>query len=378
MESSYKINLLRFPNEIVLEIAAWLGIGDISHLVQSCRRFTHLLNGYMYKRDVRDNNAYSLFWACGGCVWSGNDRCHQTARHAIAAGADVDISWARQGDFSTSSFRLVVAHPPRRTSPMLLAAVKGDTELTQLLVEAGASIDLEPSPGFPPIVMAIVASRKTMVEYLIGRKVNLRVRSAMGFGPVATAALKNELAILALLLSAVEDADEAGYSEWSALYTAVVCREEEAVRILLKSDKLDPNRLHGASSGDTALIMACSNGSLKCVELLCNDKRTNMNLRGRNGRGIPAIEMAIAGSYWDVALCLVRSGRLQQGRWGRCFKSLCCNGSVEAMKVAEELIWRANMTNSLASRYKKVALKYGHVQLQGLVDAKLAEWKCKQ
>ncbi len=87
------MSLLRFPNEITLEIAVWLDICDIKHLVHSCRRFARLLHEYLYKRDVCEKNAFSLFWACKNSDRSGPGWHYQTASYAIAAGADVNIAW---------------------------------------------------------------------------------------------------------------------------------------------------------------------------------------------------------------------------------------------------------------------------------------------
>lgn len=150
-----------------------------------------------------------------------------------------------------------------------------------------------------------------MVEYLIERKVKLQVKSVIGYGPLATIVIRNDLEILALLLSAVEDADEAWYSGMSAVYLAATYSHDRALQMLLRSDKLDPNRTCLGSAGDTALARTCVNGNLRCAELLCNDKRTNINFMG--GNGVPAIQNAIVYGHWDAALCLIRSGRLQQG-----------------------------------------------------------------
>lgn len=248
--------------------------------------------------------------------------------------------------------------------------------MAQLLVEAGANIDLELSRGFSPIIIAISLAHNEMVQYLIEQKANIQVTSKYRTGPLTEAVIRGDLGILALLLSAVDDADEMACSRITAIFQAVSCNKPAILEMTLRSDKLDPNRVCVRTLARTALVRACERGKLKCVELLCNDKRTNINFFDVTSAS--PIQTAIDGAHWDVALCLIRSGRLQQGRWGRYFKSLCRDGRVGALGVAEELIRRANMTKSIASRWKMAALQYRRPQLQKMIGAKLAEWKWRQ
>ena len=80
-------------------------------------------------------------------------------------------------------FPLISYPPPERISPILLATTRDDTRMAQLLVEAGANIDLELSRGFSPIIIAISLAHKEMVQYLIEQKANLQVTSKYGDWP---------------------------------------------------------------------------------------------------------------------------------------------------------------------------------------------------
>ncbi|KAJ6787142.1 hypothetical protein PWT90_10725 [Aphanocladium album] len=76
---------------------------------------------------------------------------------------------------------------------------------------------------------------------------------------------------------------------------------------------------------------------------------------------------------WDIALYLLKIGRLQQDSWGGTFGDLCAKNTHRATDIAQEMICRVYMTDERTREWKDIASRHGKYWLHDVIDAKHEE-----
>lgn len=168
------MKLIRLPNEIILEIASELSLRDVNSLLRTSRRFASLLNRYLYHRDVRHHAAYSLFWACENSkAIPRRHSYYRTVEHAIAAGADVNMSWhynhADWLRWAPDSLAQWIHYHEYDVIfgpiwPIALATLLDDRRMISLLVGAGADMNLSPGPGLAAVIVSVLFQKRKSLE----------------------------------------------------------------------------------------------------------------------------------------------------------------------------------------------------------------------
>ncbi|EGX90155.1 ankyrin repeat-containing protein, putative [Cordyceps militaris CM01] len=261
-----------------------------------------------------------------------------------------------------------------------------DTALPWILLEAGSRIDYAPCPGFPPIIVAVLSGRCRMTKFLIEKGAKLNVWTPDGDGPLAAAVYVNSAECVEALLAVLEDADEKDAiedineeesSRPTALIRAAGGNHEGFVRRLLGRAEVNPNRMWIRDEGPwlTPLTVACIMDSVACVQLLCQDGRTD--LKRMDSYTATALLTAVRKASWDVAFYLLGLERLRQHRWrevGEFLFSLSPGYRYDARAVefATELIRRVHMTDEIATSWKQIATGSGNRHIVKLIDLELA------
>lgn len=111
-----------------------------------------------------------------------NNRNYAVAKLLIEKGAQVNAAEKQHGQ-----------------SPLMMAAVQGDAEMTKLLLEAKADVKQESAIGFTPLMYAIVEGNKACVELLLKNGADLQHRSKNGTTPVQLAERLKKPELAALL-----------------------------------------------------------------------------------------------------------------------------------------------------------------------------------
>lgn len=115
------MSLLRLPNEIIFHIASYLKCdGHVNVLMQTTRRFYHLLNPYFYRNNIRHSHCSALKWA---------------ARHGI-----ISVAQKMFQEGAPARYFLDRRHP---WSSIVTAASYGHDAVVKLCLEWSA----DPDPG---------------------------------------------------------------------------------------------------------------------------------------------------------------------------------------------------------------------------------------
>jgi hypothetical protein len=140
----------------------------------------------------------------------------EIAEILIRAGADIDMP-DRYG-----------------ATPLHFAAAGGDFEITDLLLYYNAAIDQKTDDGITPLIAAISTGADNIADLLIQNGANMEARSKDGFTPFLTAAALGDTLALDLLLKYKIDLYEVNNDGFTALDLAIASNQPETVRYLLR------------------------------------------------------------------------------------------------------------------------------------------------
>ncbi len=237
-----------------------------------------------------------------------------TVRALIAGGADVNaaqgdgmtaLHWAAFHDDLELARVLIDAKadvgPTTRIGhirPLSMAATNGSAAMIDLLVEAGAVVNLATSTGATPLMAAATAGSVDAVRRLVdqGAFVNAR-ETANGQTALMFAAWENRGDVIALL---IDRGAHVGLTSW------LVSMIEP--RLDADGNPLPPNRPRapGANSvmgGMTALLVAARDGQLEAVRALVEGGAQVDQVAG--GDGSSPMVIAIANGHYTVAKYLL-------------------------------------------------------------------------
>jgi ankyrin repeat protein len=227
-------------------------------------------------------------------------------RRLLARGADVNarsVAVAKVADNGYGTRCSVVRYEKQETAsglddlnlddkievePLHVAAILGSVQIIELLLQAGADVNAESSPGMlTPISMATHNGHKEAVPLLIaaGGNVNCKV-SDKQCTPLHLAAEHGDLAIGKMLLDAgaevdAEDRDGLSPLHWAAEY------DESAMIELLLQHKASVDK-KGAEQNVTPLILAIRYSDAMAVERLLT---AGANVNAESGQGGPVHEV---------------------------------------------------------------------------------------
>jgi ankyrin repeat protein len=236
---------------------------------------------------------------------------------AASAGRNLNVQHRETGD---SLLTLAIRHSTREFVEALLAAgcdpnfkktctsalgetvIRGDRELVQLLLDAGAQVDAREEEGDTPLMYAAAKGNVEVVKQLLAAGANPKAKDRYGTSALVSAAEKGHRDVCDILmpLSSPSDRERAaliaelkGHAEWIT----------EMKRLLLASGKGDEETVRQAvlsgmpvdalSANGTTLLMAAANeGRLELLQLLIS-KGANVNRK--NASGDYALSYAAAG-----------------------------------------------------------------------------------
>ncbi|CAG8900252.1 unnamed protein product [Penicillium egyptiacum] len=244
------------PNEIVALIAEFLDDEYcINALLQTCRKFSLLLNPSLYKFNVRYSHACALEWAA-------KNGYEATTRYTLEAGASPNATHYEEW------------------LPMALACIHGHEVVVRLLLDHGVnpnsteswlqdpSIEAQSDDEGCPLILAAGRGHENVVRLLISYGVSPDIRCkgthGLDISPLSIAARQGHLSIVKPLVSLGCDVHIEGWSGSSILADAAYGGHCGVVQFLLETN---PD-LESPQTASEALLRAAEGGHLETVEFL--------------------------------------------------------------------------------------------------------------
>ncbi|KAL2609562.1 hypothetical protein R1flu_028135 [Riccia fluitans] len=192
-------------------------------------------------------------------------------RHLVARGEIDDVRFVIQRR----------SHPNKpddqtgRTA-LHIAAASGNVDMVEMLLEAGAIVDVVSKSGQTPLLEAVYMGHFEIVLSLLGRGASTEAKNSIGWTAIHLAASWNHVDIVSLLIEKGAELEAADREGRTALHSAVTEGHVECVKLLLEAGA-DPDAR--SLDGRTALYRAAAKGDEVLAELLlewgaCKDLKT--------------------------------------------------------------------------------------------------------
>ena len=189
-------------------------------------------------------------------------------------------------------------------SPLLRASISGKPAVVKMLVEAGAGVRVTDNQGLTCLALASCFGRTETVRYLAGLKeVDVNYLGDEGFTALHWAGQKNHPEVVQVLIDAgadIEVKDEEGYSPLlrvskSGALNVVKMLVEAGADVCVTDNK-----------GRTCLIFAAHKGHTETVRYLVGLKDVDVNQSG--DEVCSALRRAVVGNHADVVQVLIDAG----------------------------------------------------------------------
>ncbi|KAJ7154153.1 hypothetical protein C8R46DRAFT_1118835 [Mycena filopes] len=195
-------------------------------------------------------------------------------------------------------------HPRRAESSTALqgAALDGDEERVNLLLERGADVNAPTEPYGSSLQAASVAGHYPVVCLLLAYGADVNSQSGIYGTALRAASLAGHADVVFLLVENGADIDTEGGTEGGALAAALSCGREEVAELLIERGA---NVNGPGARGWTVLGLAAGNGHLEIARLLLQ-KGANVNAHSAANK--TAVRAALCGGHARIASLLIEEG----------------------------------------------------------------------
>ena len=199
----------------------------------------------------------------------------------------------------------IEAKDPCGQSPLHCASEKGEIAIVKVLVEAGAEVCARDNYGNTCLKCAACYGHTETVRYLVGLKeVDVNQRDCMGCTALRSTAGTVHADVVEVLIDAgadIEAKDDVGYSpiRWACIHGYIA-----VVKVLLKAGA---KVCHADNEGDyTCLDLAANNGRTETVRYLASLREVDVNHQGFQNR--TALHIAVSNGRVNVVEVLIDAG----------------------------------------------------------------------
>lgn len=155
---------------------------------------------------------------------------------------------------------------PFYSTPLMFAAIRGDSEFAELLIESGAKVNDQTSMSkINPLLLAALVRSPSTAQVLLDGGADPLAEDKRGDTALHYAAVQGTHEILNLLLDASVDPDTPGHRDLTALHNAALFGQRKIVESLLERGA-NPNEL--GEFNVSALYLAAGAGQAEIVEAL--------------------------------------------------------------------------------------------------------------
>jgi len=192
------------------------------------------------------------------------------------------------------------------SNPLYNAVGKGNLELVDLLVRAGADLSYRGGKGdekFTILINGILSKSAPVVKYLLQKGVNIDELDNRDFSAVGVAASLSLNDIVKVLVDAGADINQKqGEFKQTLIMLALHDDNTELVKYLINKG-VDVKAQ--AKDGETALYLAASYGNIEAADALL---RAGADIDKENSNGFSPLFRAIQKEKTDMALYLISKG----------------------------------------------------------------------
>ena len=206
-------------------------------------------------------------------------------------------------EHGTLPLEAAAQHSYAQTTALHVAARNGNTTLLEMLLDAGAPVDIPDSSSETPLHAAARENQPGAAAFLLGRGADVDKRSSeLKFTPLHYAAEYGGTAVATLLLEHGAEVDARSSGEVTPLHKAAENGRADMVRFLL-AHGANPNAESWA--GDRPIGLAASKGSTEVVAILLEH---GVEPPPRDSYGADSLLLAVRGGHTDTVRFLLGHG----------------------------------------------------------------------
>lgn len=212
--------------------------------------------------------------------------CFRSSEMLLRKGADINIACKITGK-----------------TPLMSASMNGHDKIVQLLINAGAIINLINDNGFTPINAAAGEGHTETVRVLLEAGADINIPNIYGCTPLNSAASENHHSIVQLLIDSKKcDINGTNIYGWSSLKLAASEGHEEVVRILLDNNaRVDICDEEGFSP----LHASAKEGHATITEMLID---AGADINHMSARAWTPLNSAVSEDKWETTKVLLEAG----------------------------------------------------------------------
>ncbi|KAL6803573.1 hypothetical protein J3E68DRAFT_434071 [Trichoderma sp. SZMC 28012] len=221
--------------------------------------------------------------------------------------------------------------PKLRDLWLIQAATNGQKNITKMLLENGANINIRGRHGQAPLWCAVHERRKEIVILLLDKGANIEIPDSEGWTPLWVAARQGEVDMVKLLITLGANIDAlSGRQGRTALQEAVIRGLKHMAKLLIElgADIEVKDREDGVS----ALWMAANLGSVDMARLLI---KSGANIDAKDGKwGLTLLSWAVQAANEPIFKMLLELGadiEAKDVKWGMAPLSLAAFNNQERM-----------------------------------------------
>ena len=189
---------------------------------------------------------------------------------------------------------------------LMMAAIKNNCPMIQLLLKNGANINKADYIGNPALMIAINSKQPEAIECLLSNpKIAINQQNQDGWTALMLAVYQDNCALIQLLLNKGADSNKTNYEGDTALIIAVNRKNTDTVKCLLKSPGIAIDTEN--QNEWTALTLAAANNDVSIIKLLL-DKGANINRTDASGES--ALTTAVSYETTNAIQCLLNNPKI--------------------------------------------------------------------
>lgn len=199
-------------------------------------------------------------------------------------------------------------------TPMHWAALEGDVETFQYLIDNEAELDngYSNKRGQKPIHWAAIRGRLDLISLIIVNGVDINSQDDRGYTPIISACQYGHLSLVAFLVSKGAKIDIEDRNGDTCLHWAAYKKHPDLTRLLIIYGAF-PKKID--NFGQTVLHLACLGGNLNIVQQLVEQDFIDPGIRDKNGK--KAVDLASAAGHSETVDLLNRHEK-DRRNWKKC------------------------------------------------------------